>query len=112
LYPVPDATVTVFVGTYEDMSVVDSSVTDESGKSKTFFLDAPDIALSQNSGTEEPVYTNYSIKVTADGYLDEYNLNLPIFRGVTSLQNVDMTLISSANENGTVINDQEEEYNL
>ena len=107
LYPV-----TVFTGDMENMTVTDTSITDESGKSKTFLLDAPDTALSQNAGAEEPVYATYSLLVQADGYLDEYNLNLPVFRGVISLQNVNLTLRASGNGSNTIINDQNEEYNL
>jgi len=112
LYPVPDAKVTVFKGSPENRADIDSSMTDESGKSKLFLLPAPDIAYSQNSGSSEPVYTSYNILVEADGFIDEINLNLPIFRGVTSLQNVDLTLRSSTNGENVIINDQNENYNL
>ncbi|MBE6732872.1 MAG: hypothetical protein E7561_02615 [Ruminococcaceae bacterium] len=112
LYPVRNALVSVFTGEYENKTEVDRSVTDQSGKSKIFSLTAPERDLSLSAGSTEPVYTNYGIEVTADGYAKEINLNLPIFSGVTSLQNVDMTLLSAQNGNGENMNDQSENYNL
>lgn len=112
LYPVANAKVTVFTGNIEDMNKIDSSTTDQSGKSKVFVLPAPDRRLSLEVGATEPVYTSYGVLVEADGYANEINLNLPIFRGVTSLQNVDLTLLSAQNDQSTNINDQAENYNL
>lgn len=112
LYPVSNALVTVFSGNYENMTVIDSSQTDQNGKSKIFILPAPNKKLSLEAGALEPVYTSYGILVKADGYADEINLNLPIFTGVTSIQNVDMTLLSAGNGKNQNINDQAEDYNL
>ena len=112
LYPVPNATVTVFTGNYENMTIVDSSITDENGKSKIFILPAPSRALSLEAGATEAVYTSYGVMVDADGYSRQVNLNLPIFEGVTSLQAIDMTLLSADGGNTTNINDQAENYNL
>lgn len=112
LYPVAGAEVTVFSGSYEDMKPIDRSITDQSGKTKAFVLPAPDRSLSLEIGAAEPVYTSYGVLVKADGYADEVNLNLPIFRGVTSLQNVDLTLLSAQNGQKLNINDQAENYNL
>ncbi len=112
LYPVKNALVSVFTGDYESRIEVDRSVTDQSGKSKVFLLPAPERDLSLNAGSTEAVYTSYGVEVTADGYAKEINLNLPIFSGVTSLQNVDMTLLSAQNGSGENMNDQSENYNL
>lgn len=112
LYPLPNALVTVFTGDYENMSVIDRSTTDQNGKSKTFTLAAPDRNLSLEAGSTLPVYTTYGVLVKADGYADEINLNLPIFTGVTSVQNIDMTLLSAQNGKKQNINDQSEDYNL
>ena len=111
-YPLPRATVKVFTGSVEDMTVIDTDITDESGQTKLFSLPAPSRELSQSTGATEAVYTSYNVLVEADGYVDEINLNLPIFRGVTSLQNVDMILRSVSNNQNTIINDQNENYNL
>ena len=112
LYPVANALVTVFTGDYQNPNPIDSSVTDQNGKSKVFLLPAPERNLSLEAGATEAVYTSYGILVKADGYADEINLNIPIFRGVTSLQNVDMTLLSAQNGKRENINDQAENYNL
>lgn len=112
LYPVANALVTVFTGDYQNPNPIDSSLTDQNGKSKTFLLPAPERELSLEAGSTKAVYTSYGILVKADGYADEVNLNIPIFRGVTSLQNVDMTLLSAQNGKNENINDQAEDYNL
>ena len=111
-YPVANALVVIFTGEYENKTEIDRSLTDISGKSKVFTLPAPERNLSLNAGAVEPVYTTYGVEVTADGYAKEINLNLPIFSGVTSLQNVDLTLLSAQNGKGENINDQSENYNL
>ena len=41
IYPVKKAKVTVFTGSPDNMEIVDSGITDESGKTKTFGLAAP-----------------------------------------------------------------------
>lgn len=112
LYPVANALVTVFTGDYQNLKPIDSSITDQNGKSKTFLLPAPERELSLEAGSTQAVYTSYGILVKADGYADEVNLNIPIFRGVTSLQNVDMTLLSAQNGKRENLNDQAENYNL
>ena len=112
LYPVANALVTVFTGDYQNLNPIDSSITNQNGKSKTFLLPAPERELSLEAGSTQAVYTSYGILVKADGYADEVNLNIPIFRGVTSLQYVDMTLLSAQNGKRENIHDQAENYNL
>ena len=112
LYPVVGAKVTIFTDDLENMNIIDTSTTDQSGRSKVFMLPAPNRNLSLEVGADEPVYSSYGVLVEADGYANEVNLNLPIFRGVTSLQNVDLTLLSAQNGKTININDQAENYNL
>ena len=96
IYPVKGAKVTVFTGSPENMEITDSDITDESGKTKTFGLAAPPRSLSQQSGTAALPYALYNIAVQADGFLDNIHLNIPVFRGVTSLQRSDLTPIKVA----------------
>ncbi len=96
IYPVKGAKVTVFTGSPENMEITDSDITDESGKTKTFGLAAPPRSLSQQSGTAALPYALYNIAVQADGFLDNIHLNIPVFRGITSLQRSDLTPIKVA----------------
>ncbi len=90
IYPVKNARVTVFTGSPDNMTVVDSGATDESGKTKEFLLDAPPKSLSMSSGAAALPYTLYNLRVSADGFLDNIHLNIPIFSGITSVQKSDM----------------------
>ena len=113
LYPVPNAKVTVFTGNYEDMNVVDSSLADQSGRTKLFVLPAPSSALSLDEGNKQIPYAVYNMLVEADGYVDNLHLNIPVFSGVTSIQGSNMMLKETAGVNMDVqIFDESEKYDL
>lgn len=90
IYPVRGARVTVFTGSPASMTVLDSAVTDESGKTRVFLLDAPPKSLSMTSGAPALPYTLYNLLISADGFLDNIHLNIPVFSGITSVQRSDM----------------------
>lgn len=96
IYPVKNAEVTVFTGSPEDMQIVGTAVTDESGKTEKIELSAPPRSLSQQSGSAALPYALYNMMVKADGFLDNIHLNIPVFRGVTSVQRSDLTPVSIA----------------
>ena len=90
IYPVRGAKVTVFTGSPDSMTVLDSAVTDESGKTRDFLLDAPPKSLSMSSGAPALPYTLYNLLISADGFLDNIHLNIPVFSGIASVQKSDM----------------------
>ena len=90
IYPVMGAKVTVFTGSPDSMTVLDSAVTDESGKTRDFLLDAPPKSLSMTSGAPALPYTLYNLLISADGFLDNIHLNIPVFSGIASVQRSDM----------------------
>lgn len=90
IYPVRGARVTVFTGSPDSMTVLDSAVTDESGKTRDFLLDAPPKSLSMTSGAPALPYTLYNLLISADGFLDNIHLNIPVFSGIASVQRSDM----------------------
>ena len=90
IYPVRGARVTVFTGSPDSMTVLDSAVTDESGKTRVFLLDAPPKSLSMTSGAPALPYTLYNLLISADGVLDNRHLNIPVFSGIASVQRSDM----------------------
>lgn len=113
IYPVKGAKVTVFTGNYEDMTVLDSSVTDSSGRTKAFLLSAPAKALSEEAGASQKPYASYNMLVDADGYVDNIHLNIPVFSGVVSLQSSDLMLTETAGENTEPrIFDEAQEFTL
>ncbi len=100
LYPVKNALVTVFTGEPQNMTVIETAITDESGKSGVFNLKTPPQADSQqaeNGGV--PPYASYNISVRSDGYVEQIAMNVPVFSGVISVQGVDLLPITAAGNN-------------
>ncbi len=113
LYPLENATVTVFSGEYPEMQVIARDSTDQSGKTKEFVLSTPNKNLSLNSQNTLPPYATYGIEVKAEGYVDTVYLNVPVFSGVTSIQRVNMTLLETAGKDkGPYIFNESQQYNL
>lgn len=90
IYPVSGARVTVFTGSPENMTVLESDITDNSGKTRQFRLSAPARELSMSAEATAAPYTLYNLLVSADGFLDNIHLNIPIFSGVVSVQKSDL----------------------
>ncbi len=113
LYPVPEAKITVFTGDYEQMDVKDTGITDQSGKSKTFELYAPSRSLSMQSGATELPYALYNVLVEADGFASNLHLNIPVFKGVTSMQRSNlMPTASLGGGEGPVVYNELSKYPL
>lgn len=77
-------------------SVITTLVTDRSGNTKRFPLSAPPKEMSQHPGDSKP-FASYSVDINTDGYYEQYYTNVPIFDGVTSLQQADLVPLA---ENG------------
>ncbi len=114
LYPVKSALVTVFTGEPNNMTVVETDITDESGKSGVFNLKTPPTAESQQAenGGALP-YARYNISVRSDGYVEQIAMNVPVFSGVISVQSIDLLPVAAAGQNTTPQIIQEgNDYNL
>lgn len=113
LYPVQGATITVFTGPHENMTVIETDVSDESGKSGVFKLKTPARQLSQTAAAEGLPYAQYNLRVAADGFVEQINMNIPVFSGVVSVQSVDLSPIAAAGRNtGPKVIDEANDYNL
>ncbi len=99
LYPVNSALVTVFTGTRDNMQIIEIDATDESGKSKVFSLSAPPRADSQQESDNKKPYSSYNVSVRSDGFIEQIVMNVPIFSGVVSVQNVDLVKNTVAGKN-------------
>lgn len=113
LYPVENAKVTVFTGDYAAPNVIDTALTDQSGKTKAFSLPAPSRGLSMEPDSGAQPYSLYNVLIEADGYADNLHMNLPIFRGVTSLQRSNLTPLASFGGNkGPIVFNELSSFNL
>ena len=112
LYPVKDALVTVFTGDRQNMTVIETDTTNESGQSGIFNLKTPPSADSQRSGNGAP-YAQYNLSVRSDGYVEQIAMNVPVFSGVLSVQSIDLLPLSAAGKNTApqIIN-EDNKYNL
>ncbi len=112
LYPVENAKVTVFTGNMDDMNIIDSDLTDRSGRTKVFNLSAPDKNLSQSPDLAETPYSLYNMLVESDGFLKNIHLNIPVFSGITSIQRSDLILAEENIDKSPQIFDESQKYNL
>lgn len=63
--------------------------TDSSGLTPRFALPAPPRELSMSPGNGKS-YLTYNLSVTKPGYYQQYYTNVPVFEGITAIQNADM----------------------
>ena len=70
--------------------ILASGVTDESGVSPRFSLPVPDLEHSQVPGSEERPYNLFDVSVYAEGFFRARSVDVPVFSGVTSVQNFNL----------------------
>lgn len=87
--PVSGARVTVN-GAAEPIEVY----TDMSGATERIELLTPDVENSLSPGSVLPPYSSYNVSVEADGFYTVRTKSVPVFPGVTSVQNVNMIPVS------------------
>lgn len=74
----------------EESDILYSLRTDEDGMTKAVDLKAPPKSISFIPGGDAKPFSQYIITVKADGYYTVENIGVPIFDGITSIQNVEM----------------------
>jgi hypothetical protein len=88
--------------------VLASGVTDESGTSPKFTLPVPDIVHSQSPSPDERPYNLFDITVTAEGFFKARSVDVPVFSGITSVQNFNLIpvplMMNSSDETATYYN--------
>ena len=72
-------------------NLITSRITDQSGKTPPIALSAPkkEQSLSPQSGGLPP-YSAYTVDVRLDGYTAQQYINVPIFDGITAIQQADL----------------------
>lgn len=108
LYAVPNARVRVL----KDGEVIDTDTTDESGRTKVFSLSAPSKDYSETAGSTVLPYAVYEVEVMADGFVENVTISVPVFSTVTSVQPVDLLLLSASENDSPQINDGAGDYQL
>lgn len=103
--PLEDAMVTVYNATDLDSGIVAVRYTNQDGKTDKIPLSAPPRSISEtpDNGGVRP-YSVYNIEVTSEGYYDSFNLEVPVFDGVTSILPVSLIPRSEYNS-GEVVPD-------
>lgn len=82
-------------------AVLTTLVTDRSGNTQRFPLPAPPKELSERPGAKTNPFSSYSVDIDTDGYYKQFYTNVPIFDGVTSVQQADLVPLA---ENGRTDN--------
>ena len=95
--PIKDATITIYKRDenepFNSSDVIYSLKTDLSGRTEKVALHTKSKDLSTAPNNPIP-YLSYDIYVNAEGYYDAAFLNVPIFQGVSSLQNAHLIPLS------------------
>ena len=76
-------------GTVGKGDVIAVYKTNSSGLTERFSLPAPPRSLSMTPGNGKS-YSTYTLTASADGYSTRTYVNVPVFEGITAIQNVDM----------------------
>ncbi|MBE6554973.1 MAG: hypothetical protein E7663_01880 [Ruminococcaceae bacterium] len=95
--PLRDAQVTVSYSNDEQSDVIFELRTDRDGKTPRVALPAPARADSQRPGGAPP-FATYTIAVSLKGYRSAVYNRVPIFDGITAIQQADLIPVP---ENGT-----------
>ena len=86
-----------------------SFLTDSSGQTEIITLQAPPKSNSEKPDIRYPSAL-YDVSIKADGYYDINSRDVPVFEGITSLQNVDLVPVSvgySSSDGETIYNNSE-----
>lgn len=87
-----------------------TGVTDDSGTTQKFTVPTPSLSYSQTPDSKVRPYALYDISVTARGFFNARSVDVPVFEGITSVQNFSMVplpLYMKANEETVTYFNQE-----
>lgn len=108
--PVVGASVLITAVVDGKREIIASGITNESGISPKFSVPAPDLVHSQSPDSLKRPYSLYDISVTDDGFFNARSVDVPVFSGITSVQNFGMIpvplMMKSGDETVTYINQE------
>ncbi len=70
--------------------IIATGIADNSGTAPLFEVPVPDPSFSQQPFSETRPYSLYDISVTAKGFFNARSVDVPVFSGITSIQNFNM----------------------
>lgn len=70
--------------------MIATGIADSSGTTRLFEVPVPDLGHSQQPFPDIRPYTLYDITVTAKGFFNARSVDVPVFPGITSIQNFSM----------------------
>ncbi len=95
-YPIKNAHITVFDNSNPNIY---EGYTDENGKTARIHLAAPSSNKSEKPNISVSPSKLYNIRISANGFLPAEIYNIPVFGGVTSIQQYDMLFAAAATNN-------------
>ena len=107
--PLENVQVTVSCYKNGEYHLAGSFLTDSSGQTEIITLQAPPKSTSEKPDIRYPSAL-YDVSIKADGYYDVHSRDVPVFEGITSLQNVDLVPVStgySSSDGETIYNNSE-----
>lgn len=110
---IPDATVMITAIVGGKRMIIASGLTNESGTTKKFSVPVPEMILSQSPGSKQRPYNLFDISVTAEGFFNARSVDVPVFSGITSVQNFSMIpipLMMKANDETMTYYNQEPDF--
>ena len=113
--PVEGATVMVTAIVDGSRLILAEGLSDNSGTTKKFVVPAPDIKHSQAPDAGKRPYNLFDVSVTANGFFKARSVDVPVFDGITSVQNFNMIpvplMMGVSDETITYFN-QEPDFNV
>ncbi|MBQ1519044.1 MAG: carboxypeptidase regulatory-like domain-containing protein [Ruminococcus sp.] len=88
--PVEGASVSVTALIDGQRMMIASGLTDENGTTRKLEVPVPDAVHSQAPDPSIRPYSLYDVSVKADGFFDARSVDVPVFSGITSVQNFNM----------------------
>lgn len=90
--------------------MIATGLADSSGTTRLFEVPVPDLRYSQQPFSEIRPYSLYDITVTAKGFFNARSVDVPVFSGITSIQNFSMIpvplLMKESDETLTIYNQE------
>jgi len=100
--PLPGAVITVTRNDNGSTELIRTIIADQNGLTPLLDLPTKDRRLSLEPDHPAP-YTVYTVDVTADGYFHKRFLDIPIYGGVTAVQNVSMIPLPEQGDQNDVL---------
>ena len=100
--PIPGAVITITDKQNEDDKLIRTLISDDNGITPFIELPTVDRRFTLSPGTSNP-YAVYTVDVSANGYFPKRFLNIPIYGGVTAIQNVSMIPLPENGSNDMVL---------